>query len=65
MRLSLCRTAKYQDQLLATLADQRRLPASAAPFIQQIREGIFILTRMARKLDHYSLIFFHWNYGVS
>jgi hypothetical protein len=54
---------EYQDQplaaLLAALRDKSWLPAASAPLVEQIREGIFILTRMARKLDHYSLIFFH------
>lgn len=53
------RSTEYQHQLLTPLADKRRLPAATAALVQQIRQGIFILTRVPRKLDHHSLIFFH------
>ena len=41
------------------LRHQRRLPAGAAPFVQQIGQRIFILARVSRKLYHHSLVFFH------
>lgn len=59
LAFSQCITLKEDRQALFILRHHRGLPPSSAPFIQQIGEGIFVLSRMPGKLDHHSLVFFH------
>src|SRR5687767_6965586 len=53
-------TSREQDrQALLILRHERRLPAAAASLIEEISEGVFVFTRVAGELYHYSLVFFH------
>ena len=52
-------TLKENDQSLLLLGHQRWFPATSAPLIQQIRQRVFILTRVACQLHDNSLVFFH------
>ena len=50
---------KEDRDALFILRHHCRFPPSPASLIQEIGEGIFVLSRMSRQLDHHSLVFFH------
>ena len=50
---------KENREALLVLRHQGRLPSATTSLIQKIGEGILVLPRMSRELDHYSLVFFH------
>jgi hypothetical protein len=53
-------TALEKDcQAMFVLRHERRLPPSPASLVQKVGQCVFILTRVARELDYYSLVFFH------
>ena len=54
-----CVALKENRHTLLILGHHRGLPAASAPLIQKVGERIFILSRVSRELDYYSLVFFH------
>ncbi len=44
---------------MVVLRHHGRLPATATPLVQEIRERILVVTRMARETEHHRLVFFH------
>lgn len=54
-----CVALKQNDQSLAVLRHECRLPSPPASLVEQIGESILVFPRMTRELDHDSLIFFH------
>jgi len=60
-QLAFCyRIALKEDyDALFVLGHQRGLPASSAPLVQEVSEGVFIFSGVSRQLHHHSLVFFH------
>jgi tRNA pseudouridine-54 N-methylase len=54
-----CIALKEDGDSLFVLGHHRGLPASSTSLVQEIGEGIFILSRVPSQLDHHSLVFFH------
>jgi hypothetical protein len=54
-----CIALKKDRNALLILRHHCRLPPSSASLIQEIGEGIFVVSSMPRQLDHHSLVFFH------
>ena len=54
-----CIALKQNRQSLLILGHEGRLPPSAAPLIEKIRESVFIFARVTRELHDHSLVFFH------
>ena len=54
-----CIALKQDREALLVLRHQRGLPSASASLVQKIGEGILVLARMPRQLDHHSLVFFH------
>jgi hypothetical protein len=50
---------KEDCETVRILRHERGLPAGPAALVEQIRQGIFVLARVERKLDYDSLVFFH------
>jgi hypothetical protein len=50
---------KKDCQAMFVLRHERRLPSTSASLIQKVGQRVFVLTRVSRELDYYSLIFFH------
>ena len=56
---------KDHRQALVILRHHDRIPAATTPFIEQVREGIFILPRMPRQPQYHRLVFFHGRENTS
>jgi len=52
-------TLKEQSHTLLVLRHESRLPASPAPFVEEIGERVLIFAGMTSQLDDNSLVFFH------
>ncbi|MGH9419103.1 MAG: hypothetical protein ACRD3J_03950, partial [Thermoanaerobaculia bacterium] len=50
---------KKDCQTMFVLRHERRLPPSPASLVQKVGQCVFVVTRVARELDYYGLIFFH------
>jgi hypothetical protein len=50
---------KKDGQAMLVLRHERGLPPAPASLIQKVGQRVFVLTRVSRELDYYSLIFFH------
>ena len=50
---------EYDGKPGAVLREQRGLPATPAPLVQEIRQGVFVFARAARHAQNNRLVFFH------
>ena len=53
------RAREYDRQAGTLLSHHGRIPAATAPFIQQIRERVLVIMRVARQAEDHRLVFFH------
>jgi uracil phosphoribosyltransferase len=44
---------------MIVLREMRGSPPTAAPLVEQVRQGVFIITCVARETKHHGLVFFH------